>query len=207
MGACSSQSSKAEVGEYVYGDQYTASQGRTLLKVILLGDTGVGKTSLINQFVHRHITEDYKATIGADFLTKELRSGDQTVTLQIWDTAGQERFQSLCAAFYRGADCCVLVFDVNQLSSFEHLPKWRDNFSDQIGLTEPEKYPFLVIGNKVDLEKRSVTKERAEQWCASVGRIPYFEASAKTGANVEEAFRRVALNTLATVQKQGQRWT
>ncbi|KAE8706833.1 Ras-related protein Rab7 [Hibiscus syriacus] len=85
---------------------------RTLLKVIVLGDSGVGKTSLMNQYIYNKFNQQYKATIGADFVTKELQIDDKLVTLQIWDTAGQERFQSLVSAFYRGTDCCVIVFDV-----------------------------------------------------------------------------------------------
>lgn len=85
-----------------------ATRKKVLLKVIILGDSGVGKTSLMNQYVNKKFSNQYKATIGADFLTKEVQVDDRTVTMQIWDTAGQERFQSLGVAFYRGADCCVL---------------------------------------------------------------------------------------------------
>lgn len=85
-----------------------ASRKKVLLKVIILGDSSVGKTSLMNQYVNRKFSNQYKATIGADFLTKEVTVDDRSVTMQIWDTAGQERFQSLGVAFYRGADCCVL---------------------------------------------------------------------------------------------------
>ncbi|CAN9235316.1 unnamed protein product [Alternaria alternata] len=90
-----------------------ASRKKVLLKVIILGDSGVGKTSLMNQYVNKKFSASYKATIGADFLTKEVLVDDRLVTMQLWDTAGQERFQSLGVAFYRGADCCVLVYDVN----------------------------------------------------------------------------------------------
>ena len=86
-----------------------ATRKKVLLKVIILGDSGVGKTSLMNQFVNKKFSNQYKATIGADFLTKEVMVDDRLVTMQIWDTAGQERFQSLGVAFYRGADSCVLV--------------------------------------------------------------------------------------------------
>lgn len=85
-----------------------ATRKKVLLKVIILGDSGVGKTSLMNQYVNKKFSNQYKATIGADFLTKEVIVDDRIVTMQIWDTAGQERFQSLGVAFYRGADCCVL---------------------------------------------------------------------------------------------------
>ncbi|PKI39044.1 hypothetical protein CRG98_040571 [Punica granatum] len=105
---------------------------RTLLKVIVLGDSGVGKTSLMNQYVYNRFTQQYKATIGADFVTRELQIDDKLVTLQIWDTAGQERFQSLGAAFYRGADCCVMVYDVNVSKSFESLNNWHAEFLKQV---------------------------------------------------------------------------
>ncbi|XP_056851293.1 LOW QUALITY PROTEIN: ras-related protein RABG3a [Raphanus sativus] len=109
-----------------------ATRRRTLLKVIVLGDSGVGKTSLMNQYVHNKFSQQYKATIGADFVTKELQIGDKLVTLQIWDTAGQERFQSLGAAFYRGADCCALVYDVNVAKSFDSLETWHEEFLKQV---------------------------------------------------------------------------
>uniref|UniRef100_A0A7N0UPY9 Ras-related protein Rab-7b n=1 Tax=Kalanchoe fedtschenkoi TaxID=63787 RepID=A0A7N0UPY9_KALFE len=136
-------------------------QKRVLLKVIVLGDSGVGKTSLMNQYVNKKFREQYKATIGADFVTKELQVDDKHVTLQIWDTAGQERFQSLGAAFYRGADCCVLVYDVNAPKSFETLRKWHEEFLKQADPVDPSTFPFVVIGNKVDVEgekNRMVTK-------------------------------------------------
>ena len=85
----------------------------------------------MNQYVNRKFSKQYKATIGADFLTKEVKVDDNLVTMQIWDTAGQERFQSLGVAFYRGADCCVLVYDVNNEKSFQNLENWREEFLAQ----------------------------------------------------------------------------
>ncbi|XP_022859815.1 ras-related protein Rab7 isoform X2 [Olea europaea var. sylvestris] len=128
------------------------SRRRTLLKVIILGDSGVGKTSLMNQYVNKKFSNQYKATIGADFLTKEVQFEDRLFTLQIWDTAGQERFQSLGVAFYRGADCCVLVYDVNVMKSFDNLNNWREEFLIQASPSDPENFPFVVIGNKVDVD-------------------------------------------------------
>ena len=87
--------------------------------------------------VNKKFSTSYKATIGADFLTKEVTVDDRIVTLQLWDTAGQERFQSLGVAFYRGADCCVLVYDVNSTKSFETLDSWRDEFLIQASAARP----------------------------------------------------------------------
>lgn len=173
----------------------------------------------MNQFVTKKFSNQYKATIGADFLTKEIIVDDRMVTMQIWDTAGQERFQSLGVAFYRGADCCVLVYDVTAPSSFKSLDAWRDEFLIQASPRDPENFPFVVIGNKVDLENhavrsslyffclyltnqftlkiKKVSTKRAQQWCQSKNNIPHFETSAKEALNVEKAFQTVAKNGLA----------
>jgi len=174
-----------------------SSRNKKLLKVIILGDSGVGKTSLMNQYVNKKFTNQYKATIGADFLTKEVMIDDKVVTMQIWDTAGQERFQSLGVAFYRGADCCVLVYDLTVPKTFESLDSWRDEFLIQAGPRDPDNFPFVVIGNKSDLgDKRKVSSARAQQWCKSKNDIPYHETSAAQAVNVEAAFRDIAAKAL-----------
>lgn len=173
----------------------------------------------MNQYVNKKFSASYKATIGADFLTKELLVADPTyqppshnhhqqqqnqqppqqlVTMQIWDTAGQERFQSLGVAFYRGADCCVLVYDVNNLKSFEMLDSWREEFLVQAAPRSPETFPFVLLGNKIDVEesKRQVSAKRAMAWCQEKGGIPYFETSAKEAINVEQAFQTIARDAL-----------
>lgn len=177
-----------------------ATQKRTLLKVIILGDSGVGKTSLMNQYVNKKFSSQYKATIGADFLTKEIKVDDRLVTMQIWDTAGQERFQSLGVAFYRGADCCVLVYDVNNTKSFDNLENWRDEFLIQASPPNPENFPFIVLGNKVDADEghsRTVSEKKAKAWCSSKGDLSHFETSAKEDINVDTAFETVARNALS----------
>ena len=133
--------------------------------------------------------------------------------LQLWDTAGQERFQSLGVAFYRGADCCVLVYDVNNSKSFDTLDSWRDEFLIQASPRDPENFPFVVLGNKIDVEenKRMISSKRAMTFCQSKGGIPYFETSAKEAVNVEQAFEglwkptwsfyRSGANTLAVIAR------
>lgn len=178
---------------------------RTLLKVIVLGDSGVGKTSLMNQYVHKKFSQQYKATIGADFVTKELQIDDRIVTLQIWDTAGQERFQSLGVAFYRGADCCVLVYDVNVMRSFDTLENWHEEFLKQANPADPKTFPFILLGNKIDIDggnSRVVSEKKAKDWCASKGNIPYFETSAKEDYNVDAAFLSIAKSALANEHDQ-----
>ncbi|TDH64788.1 hypothetical protein CCR75_000249 [Bremia lactucae] len=173
---------------------------KALLKLIILGDSGVGKTSLMNQYVTQKFSNQYKATIGADFLTKEIMLDDKLVTMQIWDTAGQERFQSLGVAFYRGADACVLVYDITNPKSFEKLDSWRDEFLAQAGPRDPDAFPFIVLGNKVDKESdRRVPKQKAQEWCRTKNLqqpIQHFETSAKEATSVEEAFWTIASSAL-----------
>ncbi|GMH51493.1 hypothetical protein TrLO_g13028 [Triparma laevis f. longispina] len=174
---------------------------KVLLKIIILGDSGVGKTSLMNQYVSKRFTSQYKATIGADFLTKEIMVDDKLVTLQIWDTAGQERFQSLGVAFYRGADACMLTYDITNPKSFDSLDSWRQEFLVQAGPTDEDNFPFVVLGNKVDKEaERRVGKSKAAQWCKSKGGdapVPHMQTSAKEAVQVEAAFLEAAKLALA----------
>lgn len=151
-------------------------------------------TSLF-RYVHNKFSQQYKATIGADFVTKEVLIEDRLVTLQIWDTAGQERFQSLGVAFYRGADCCVLVYDVNVNRSFDTLNTWHDEFLNQASPSDPKTFPFILLGNKIDVDggkSRVVSEKKAIEWCSSKGNIPYYETSAKEDYNVDDAFLSVA---------------
>lgn len=160
----------------------------------MIGDGGTGKTSIRNQVIHGRFNSAYRATIGADFWTKEvgifralglwslfdspehtdfspnskpkvyIAEEDRTVSIQIWDTAGQERFRALGAAFYRGADACVLVFDVTELASFEHIPSWLQDFVQKGGVADPSRYPFVLLGNKIDKEnERVVTKQMGRE--------------------------------------------
>merc|ERR1719330_1347038 len=118
------------------GGGAASSRRKVTLKLVILGNSGVGKTSLMNRYHSNKFTGQYKATIGADFLSKDVTIDDKIATLQIWDTAGQERFQSLGVAFYRGADACLLVYDVTDPRSLEHLQNWRSEFLKQIGSSE-----------------------------------------------------------------------
>lgn len=125
-----------------------------MLKIVILGESGVGKTSLMERYIERRFSHQYKATIGADFLTKDVDIDDVSVNLQIWDTAGQERYQSLGSAFYRGADACILVYDMTDMRSFDALDSWRDEFLISAAPRDPDSFPFVVMGNKVDVIDR-----------------------------------------------------
>jgi Ras-related protein Rab-7A len=171
---------------------------KAYLKMVILGESGVGKTSLMNQFVSKKFSKQYKATIGADFTSKkELEINNRLVNLQIWDTAGQERFNksALGVAFYRGTDACFLCYDITAEKSFDELDRWRRDFLQHANIKDPDSFPFVVLGNKVDREEdRKVPKSKALAWCKSKGAkpIPHFETSAKDAVNVEAAFYEAA---------------
>ena len=157
----------------------------SLQKIVILGNSGVGKTALMERYVSARFASSYKATIGADFCTKDVALPDsgEVITLQIWDTAGQERFQSLGLAFYRGADACVLVYDVGDVASFERLETWRADFIRSADVKEEATFPFLVLGNKADLEpaKHVVDPAKVAAWCEAKGSVPHFEVRAGRG--------------------------
>ncbi|XP_007237580.2 ras-related protein Rab-7a [Astyanax mexicanus] len=170
------------------------------LKLVLVGNSGVGKTSLMTRFVDHRFTNMYRATIGVDFLTKELTVDKNTVILQLWDTAGSERFFSLGSALYRGAHCCLLVFDLGSDSSFRALDGWISEVLLQTDPADPAErgtFPFIVVGNKTDLQTRQVCSERVQQWCEGLG-AEYFECSAKENTAVDSAFITAARAALRT---------
>ncbi|XP_068450363.1 ras-related protein rab7 [Clinocottus analis] len=170
------------------------------LKIILIGSSGVGKSSFMNRYVNHRFTNMYRATVGTDFLSKTINIDGEAVTLQMWDTAGTERFQSLGTPLYRGAHCCMLVFDVTSAASFSALEEWRKEFLIQGEPQDPQHFPFIVLGNKTDLSHREVSVSKAQHWCGQVG-ADYFEGSAKEDLDVEEPFLKAARGGLQQYKK------
>lgn len=164
------------------------SSKSTFLKVVLLGDGGVGKSSLMNRFVSGKFDSQSFHTIGVEFLNKDVSVEGQSYTLQIWDTAGQERFKSLRTPFYRGSDLCLLVYAVDDDQSFKNLAMWRKEFLYYADVREKDNFPFILLGNKIDVNERAVSQEEAHHFCREIGGIPYYETSAKDSTNVDVAF-------------------
>ncbi|XP_070159000.1 ras-related protein Rab-9A isoform X4 [Polyergus mexicanus] len=166
------------------------SQRSTLLKVVILGDGGVGKSCLMNRFVSNHFDEHSFHTIGVEFLNKDIEINGEAYTLQIWDTAGQERFKTLRTPFYRGSDICLLTYAVDDRTSFKNLTLWRSEFLKYADVQEDSSFPFIVVGNKVDVaeSEKQVSTEEAQAWCLENGSPPLVETSAKDATNVEAAF-------------------
>ncbi|GAB1864712.1 Ras-related protein Rab-9A [Camponotus japonicus] len=166
------------------------SQRSTLLKVVILGDGGVGKSCLMNRFVSNHFDEHSFHTIGVEFLNKDIEINGEAYTLQIWDTAGQERFKTLRTPFYRGSDICLLTYAVDDRTSFRNLALWRSEFLKYADVQEDSSFPFIVVGNKMDVaeSEKQVSTEEAQAWCLENGNPPLVETSAKDATNVEAAF-------------------
>ena len=157
------------------------------LKIILVGDSSVGKTSLLLKYLGGGFEENYMSTIGVDFKIKSIVVNNYNVNLKIMDTCGQERFKSLNKNFYSAADGIMFVFDVTQKLSFKSIDSW---------LKEPNnftlKFKKILIANKIDLENiREVKKDMIENYAKKEDMI-FFETSAKTGENVEESFNKLA---------------
>jgi Ras-related protein Rab-1A len=159
-----------------------------LLKVLLIGDSGVGKTSLLYRMTSDKFDENYVTTIGVDFGIQQFDVNGKIVKMQIWDTAGQERFKAIVTSYYRGSHAIFLVYDVTDIKSFDNIRKWIE----EIKQYADENVKLFLIANKVDREnKRVVSQEEGQKYADKLNAV-YFETSAKTAYNVEKIFIAMA---------------
>ena len=154
------------------------------LKILLLGESNVGKTSLLSKYIDNKFTEVHITTIGVDNKYKEIIYNNMKINLNIWDSSGQEIYRSITKSFYRNADGIIFVYDVTNAKSFANLKDWLIS-------TEEYQCKKIVVGNKIDLgDKRVIKKERIEQF-AKEKNIQCFETSAKNGENIENIFKEI----------------
>ncbi|KAI0738018.1 GTP-binding protein ypt1 [Daedaleopsis nitida] len=158
-----------------------------LFKLLLIGDSGVGKSCLLLRFAEDSFTDSYLSTIGVDFKIRTIELEGKTVKLQIWDTAGQERFRTIAAAYYRGAHGIIMVYDVTEAETFSNVKGWMQ----EIERYASEDVKKLIIGNKSDLVERKVVEYSTAKFADTLS-IPFIETSAKNSTNVEEAFTMMA---------------
>eukprot|EP01114_Cavostelium_apophysatum_P008861 TRINITY_DN2174_c0_g2_i1.p1 TRINITY_DN2174_c0_g2~~TRINITY_DN2174_c0_g2_i1.p1 ORF type:complete len:202 (-),score=40.49 TRINITY_DN2174_c0_g2_i1:574-1179(-) len=155
-----------------------------LFKILIVGETGVGKSCILLRYADNFFSHNYISTIGVDFKIKKVNIDDKSLKLQIWDTAGQERYRTIVSSFYRGAHGILLVFDVTDPNSFLNCKHWLS----EIQKNTTENTAIVLVGNKCDQEgKRMVSFSEADKFASSSG-LKYIETSAKDGLRVEEAF-------------------
>jgi len=160
---------------------------RAKYKLVFVGDSSVGKTSIISRFMYDHFDTNYDATIGIDFLAKTHTIDGKTVRLQLWDTAGQERFRSLIPSYIRDSSVAVVVYAVDNRDSFQSVDKWIDEVKKE----REDEVLLVLVGNKIDLHMKEVlSDEGAEK--ARHYRAIFIETSAKTAENVHELFDKIA---------------
>ena len=167
-----------------------------IFKILLIGDAGVGKSSILLRFTDDAFEEQMASTIGVDFRVKTMTIGGKTAKLTIWDTAGQERFRTLTSSYYRGCHGIILCFDVNERSTFENLQRWLEELELYATTQHAAK---LLVGNKIDLKQREVSVEEATTFARKQAMM-YIEASAKTRAGIQQSFEEVVQKILDTPQ-------
>jgi len=173
-----------------------------LFKLLLIGDSGTGKSCLLLRFADHTYTESYISTIGVDFKIRTVELDGKTIKLQIWDTAGQERFRTITSSYYRGAHGIIVVYDCTDLDSFNNVKQWLN----EIDRYASENVQKLLVGNKVDLVSKKVVDYDTAKDFADKLNISFLETSAKAATNVEKAFLTMAAeikNSQAAAPVQG----
>ncbi|KAG7239142.1 hypothetical protein INR49_029981 [Caranx melampygus] len=170
-----------------------------LFKVLVIGELGVGKTSIIKRYVHQLFSQHYRATIGVDFALKVINWDSKTlVRLQLWDIAGQERFGNMTRVYYKEAVGAFVVFDVTRGSTFEAVSKWKHDLDSKVKLANGSPIPSVLLANKCDQKKESSNNTALmDNFCKETGFLGWFETSAKDNINVDEAARFLVENILA----------
>ncbi|XP_044144373.1 LOW QUALITY PROTEIN: ras-related protein Rab-7L1 [Bufo gargarizans] len=161
-----------------------------LFKVLVVGDSAVGKTSLLNRYVHDVFGKDYKMTMGVDFALKVVQWSDaEMVRLQLWDIAGQERFTSMTRLYYKQASACIIMFDLTNADSFRSCQMWKNDLDSKVTLTNGDLVPCILLANKCDLSPWAVTKEQIDKFSKENNFIGWTETSVKENRNINESMR------------------
>lgn len=161
-----------------------------LFKLIIIGDSGVGKTNIITRYAKNEFRLNLKATIGVEFCTKLIEINEDIIKIQLWDTAGQERFRSLTSTYYKGSHGILVVYDITNCDSFSHVSKWIQEIYNNVG----NDIPILLIGNKLDLEdKRIISSEKLIE-IAKIYNLEFIEMSAMNCTNVQSGIDKLIKN-------------
>ena len=166
-------------------------------QLLIIGDSTVGKTSILSRFTEGTFSPNYLATVGLDFFTKDEYFNNKIVRIKIWDTAGQERYKALTQGFFRNAHGILIVYDVTNSETFDNLKYWVQSIHTHLG--EKGNVKVIIIGNKIDL-KREIKKEDAQKYAEENG-YKYFETSALSGEGIEESIKYLVQQVLESQAK------
>ncbi|KAM3139288.1 hypothetical protein pb186bvf_008508 [Paramecium bursaria] len=168
-----------------------------LFKYIIVGDTSVGKSCLLLQYVDRNFRQNHEATIGVEFGAKQIVIKGKTIKIQLWDTAGQESFRSITRSYYRGSIGALLVYDISRRESFQNAISWINEIRNYGN----EKMVICLVGNKLDLEdNRQVSEEEGKELAKRFG-MQFFEVSAKLNQNVDQVFTRISEQVYKKIER------
>jgi Ras-related protein Rab-1A len=166
-----------------------------LFKVLLIGDSSVGKTSVLLRYVDDKFNAEFQTTIGVDFKVSTMSVNNKQIKLQLWDTAGQDRFKNIVASYYRGAHGIILVYDITNQASFQNVQRWFDEAQNYL----QKSVPKILIGNKADLPgQRQVRTEDGKALADRLG-VEFLETSAKSSTNVRATFENLTRNMMGTL--------
>ncbi|KVI09886.1 ras-related protein Rab2BV-like [Cynara cardunculus var. scolymus] len=168
-----------------------------LFKIVLIGDSGVGKSNILSRFTRNEFCLESKSTIGVEFATRTLQVEGKTVKAQIWDTAGQERYRAITSAYYRGAVGALMVYDITKKQTFENVQRWLRELRDHAD----SNIVIMLVGNKSDLNHLRAIPESEAQAMAEKDGLTFLETSALEANNVEKAFQTILLDIYQIVRK------
>ena len=167
-----------------------------MMKLLLIGDASTGKTSLLLNFCDNKFNSSLMSTIGIDFKIKTITVQGKRIKLQIWDTAGQEKYHTITTAYYRGSHGIMMLYDITNIQSFDNIARWMQNTTENAG----EDTVKMIVANKIDKEEQRLISRNRGNDLAMQYDVDFMETSAKTGANVQEAFERLVERALVVVE-------
>ena len=167
------------------------------IKIMVIGESLVGKTALITRYTNNSFSGTYLTTVGIDFQTKFLNINNKTIKVELWDTAGQERFRNIAKNYFQSSDGFLIVYDITSKTSFEKLSFWNE----QVNLNAPENTKYIIVGNKKDLEEKREVKTEEGANFAKENNVQFYETSAKDGTNVNEVLELLTKEIVADSEK------
>lgn len=173
-----------------YNNKYCDEDFDFLFKLVILGDSGVGKSNIITRYAKNEFNLESKATIGVEFHTKLISINDVKIKIQFWDTAGQERYRSITSAYYKGSHGILVVYDITNFDSFEHVSNWIQEIYKNVG----NNIPILLVGNKSDLDYKRVIPIEKSLELANKYNLAFIEMSAMVGINIQSGIEELVKN-------------